>query len=262
MKTTEKTDVRESGVERGRVGLSHTSQKGLQYRAGEVREVEDVIVLESTFRILLNGEQVAAQVATDEQLRELGAGFVIDEGLADEVESVTVRGNAILVTAPRLCAAQTETGSSGGTSYRCGVRHVRSELAITPEEVIEVTEAIFSEDWQQTGALHCAVLFSEGRLVAKACDVGRHNTVDKVVGAAVLAGIDRSRCVLGCTGRQPSGMVKKAANAGIPILVSRAASTDQGIATAAAAGVALVCFSRGDRFTVYTHPERVAGLRP
>ncbi len=53
-------------------------------------------------------------------------------------------------------------------------------------------------------------------------------------------------------------MVKKAANAGIPVLVSRAASTDQGIATAEAAGVTLVCFSRGDRFTVYTHPERVA----
>ncbi len=242
--------------------MRHTTHKGLQYRAGEVGEVEDVIVLETTFRILLNGEQVAAQVATDEQLEALGAGFVINEGLADTVDSVTVRGTAILVTAPRLCAALTETGSSGGTSYRCGVRHVRSDLAITPAEVIEVTEAIFSDDWQQTGALHCSVLFHDGRLVAKSCDVGRHNTVDKVIGAAVLAGLDRSRCVLGCTGRQPSGMVKKVANAGVPILVSRAASTDQGITTAGAAGVTLVCFSRGDRFTVYTHPERLTGLRP
>jgi FdhD protein len=54
-------------------------------------------------------------------------------------------------------------------------------------------------------------------------------------------------------------MVKKAANAGIPVLVSRAASTDQGIATAEATGVTLICFSRGDRFTVYTHPQRVTG---
>ena len=183
---------------------------------------------------------------------------MIDEGLADEVESVAVEGNAILVTAPRHCGAATETGSSGGVSYRCGVRHVRSDMKMTPDEVRAVTGAIFSDDWQQTGALHCAVLFCGGRLVAKACDVGRHNTVDKVVGAAVLAGLDRSRCVLGCTGRQPSGMVKKVANAGIPVLVSRAASTDQGIATASAAGLTLICFSRGDRFTVYTHPERVA----
>ncbi len=237
--------------------MKHVTRTGRQYVGGEVREIQDVIVVEQTFRILLNGEQVAAQVASDDQLRELGAGFVINEGLADEVESVTVEGNAILVAAPRLCGAATETGSSGGVSYRCGVRHVRSDLTITPDEVRAVTGAIFSDDWKQTGALHCAVLFSGGELVAKACDVGRHNTVDKVIGAAALAGLDRSRCVLGCTGRQPSGMVKKVANAGIPILVSRAASTDQGIATASAAGLTLICFSRGDRFTVYTHPERV-----
>jgi len=240
--------------------VKHVSRTGRQYAGGEVREVKDVIVVEQTFRILLNGEQVAVQVATAEQLRELGAGFVIDEGLADVVDSVAVEGNAVLVSAPRLCGAATETGSSGGVSYRCGARHVTSNLTITPEEVIAITEAIFTEDWQQTGALHCAVLHEGGEIVAKAADVGRHNTVDKVVGAAALAGIERSRCVLGCTGRQPMGMVKKVANAGIPILISRAASTDQGIATAAAAGVTLVCFSRGDRFTVYTHPERIDGF--
>jgi FdhD protein len=240
--------------------MRHTSHRGLQYHAGEVREVTDTIVTELTYRILLNGEQVAAQVASDDQLEALGAGFVVDEGLADTVDAVAVSGNTILVRAPRICEAQTETGSSGGVSYRCGARHVRSGTTITPEEVIAVTEAIFTDDWQQTGALHCAVLFCGGTLVAKAADVGRHNSVDKVVGAAVLAGLDRSSCVLGCTGRQPLGMVKKVANAGIPILVSRAASTDQGIATAAAAGVTLVCFSRGDRFTVYTHPERVKGM--
>ncbi len=241
--------------------MIHTTHRGVQYRGGEVGEVEDVIVRETTVRILLNGEQVAAQVATDEQLRELGAGFVINEGLADSVESVAVKGTMILVKGPRNCGAQAETESSGGVSFRCGVRHVRSDVRVTPEEVIEVTASIFSEDWQQTGALHCSVLYCDGKLIAKSSDVGRHNTVDKVVGAAVLAGIDRSRCVLGCTGRQPSGMVKKAANAGIPVLVSRAASTDQGIATAGAAGVTLICFSRNDRFTVYTHPERVTGLQ-
>ena len=237
--------------------MNFVTWSGTQYRAGEPHPVEDTIVLETTFRILLNGEEVASQVASDEQLAELGAGFVIGEGLAEKIDSVVVEGDAILVTAPRRCDAATETGSSGGVSYRCAVRRVSSDLAVTPAEVQAVTGAIFSEDWQRTGALHCSVLFCDGRLVAKACDVGRHNSVDKVVGAAVIGGLDRSRCVLACTGRQPSGMVRKAANAGIPILVSRAASTDQGIATAEEAGIMLICFSRGDRFTVYTHPERM-----
>lgn len=93
----------------------------------------------------------------------------------------------------------------------------------------------------------------------KSSDVGRHNTVDKVVGYATLNGIDLSRCVIGCTGRQPAGMVRKDAHAGIPIVISRAASTDKGITTAEAAGITLICFSRGDRFTIYTHLERILG---
>ncbi len=84
--------------------------------------------------------------------------------------------------------------------------------------------------------------------------------MDKVVGHAGLNEIDLSRCVIGCTGRQPAGMVKKNANAGIPVVISRAVSTDKGIATADAAGITLICFSRGDRFTIYTHMERIVGV--
>jgi len=96
--------------------------------------------------------------------------------------------------------------------------------------------------------------------VVKSSDAGRHNTVDKVVGHAKLHEIDLSRCVIGCTGRQPAGMVKKNANAGIPVVISRASSTDKGIATAGASGITHICFSRDDRFTLYTHAERIIGV--
>jgi len=85
--------------------------------------------------------------------------------------------------------------------------------------------------------------------------------VDKVVGYAILNGVDLSRCMIGCTGRQPAGMIKKDANAGIPVVISRAASTDKGIAAADTAGITRVCFSRGDRFTIYTHPERIRAVQ-
>jgi FdhD protein len=80
-----------------------------------------------------------------------------------------------------------------------------------------------------------------------------------MVGYGVLNGIDLSRCVLGCTGRQPAGMVRKYAHADIPLVISRAASTDKGIAAAESAGLTLIGFSRGDRFTIYTCPERIIG---
>jgi FdhD protein len=55
-------------------------------------------------------------------------------------------------------------------------------------------------------------------------------------------------------------MVSKVANAGIPIIISKAAATDHGIVTARQAGVTLICFARGERFTIYTHPQRILGM--
>ena len=152
-----------------------------------------------------------------------------------------------------------EVGSSGGLSVLAEQRKVSSDIRITPEDVFSCTRETETDLWRKTGAVHCSVLFSEGKCVVKSSDVGRHNTVNKVVGYAILNRVDLSRCVIGCAGRQPAGMIKKDANAGIPVVISRAASTDKGIAGADAAGITLVYFSRGDRFTIYTHPEQIMG---
>jgi len=242
------------------MNLNH--HRGIQVRNGELSEINDTIVIEERFRIFFNDCLVTEMIASHDQLQELGAGFVITEGLARCVDKVKVDGNRILVHADRGCdvsQSKKEVGSSGGTSIVLEQGKVSSDLRITPEDVFSCTRGIETEEWRKTGAVHCSVLFSEGNCVVKSSDVGRHNTVDKVVGHAILNGIDLSRCVIGCTGRQPAGMIKKDANAGIPVVISRAASTDKGIAAADAAGITLVCFSRGDRFTIYTHPERILG---
>lgn len=239
--------------------------RGIRFDAGVAEETDDAVVIEDRFVIELNGTPVTEMVASRDQLRELGAGYVICEGLARSVDAVDVDGDRILVRSGTGCDPRPvtrETGSGGGTSFDGAFPPVVSDSRVTPAEVTAVTRAIETELWRKTGGVHCSVLFCNGELLAKSSDVGRHNTVDKLVGYAVLHGIDLSRCVIGCTGRQPAGMVRKYARAGIPLVVSRAASTDKGIATAEAAGITLIGFSRGDRFTVYTHPERVAGARP
>jgi FdhD protein len=235
---------------------------GIQIMNGVLSEINDTIVIEDRFRILLNDCLVTEMIASRDQLRELGAGFVITEGLARCVDKVKLDGDRILVYSDRGCdvsRSKKVMGSSGGTSILLEQGKVTSDLRIKPEDVFSCTRGIETEVWRRTGAVHCSVLFSEGQCVVKSSDVGRHNTVDKVVGHAILNGIDLSRCMIGCTGRQPAGMIKKDANAGIPVVISRAASTDKGIAAADAAGITLVCFSRGDRFTIYTHPERILG---
>ena len=174
-------------------------------------------------------------VASRDQLRELGAGFVITEGITRCVDKVRLDGDNILVYSDTGCDASRSkkvVGSSGGTSI------LREPDACFIRPPYLPRKMFFPSPGRSR--LKCGVrqaqsivrCFSAGRrCVVKSSDVGRHNTVDKVVGHAILNGIDLSRCVIGCTGRQPAGMVKKDANAGIPVVISRAASTDKGIAT-------------------------------
>ncbi|NMB78472.1 MAG: formate dehydrogenase accessory sulfurtransferase FdhD [Methanomicrobiales archaeon] len=236
---------------------------GIQVSGGVARKTEDPVVIEDRFDLFLNDTLVTGIVASRDQLRELGAGYLVSEGIVRCVDKVTVDGNRILAWSDTGCDLRVKprvTGSSGGTSFLVSLPRVESDISLTPAEVSAVTGEIETELWRKTGGVHCSVLFRDNRLIAKSSDVGRHNTVDKLVGYAVLNDIDLSRCVLGCTGRQPEGMVKKSAHAGIPVIVSRAATTDKGIATAEAANITLVGFSRADRFTVYTHPERIRGI--
>ena len=206
-----------------------------------VTETIDDVCIEESFRLYLNNEFIGELIASPSQLEELGAGHVICEGLASGVSGVQVSGDEIRMHA--------ETPDAKCTT--------ESSVTIEKEHIFEVMDSLVSEIWERTGGAHCSVLFSDGRLIARSEDIGRHNTVDKVVGYAILNNIDLSTCVLGCSGRQPAAMVSKAANAGIPIVISRSAATDKGIRTADLAGVTLICFARGDRFTVYAHPDRI-----
>lgn len=242
--------------------MIHT-HRSIRVDGGKGKQTDDAIVKEDRFELLLNDKPVTEMVASRDQLRELGAGYLVSEGIVRCVDKVKVEGDRILVYSDTGCDlrwTKREVGSSGGVSFISTPRRVISDIRLTPDNVIAVTKEIETDLWKKTGGVHCSVLFRDGRLLAKSSDVGRHNTVDKLVGYAVLNNIDLSGCVIGCTGRQPAGMVRKSANAGIPVIISRAASTDKGIAAAEASGITLIGFSRGDRFTIYTHPERIAGI--
>lgn len=239
----------------------------IQVREGNVIVLQDSVCVEDTFRLFLDDMPVAQIIASPEQLRELGAGFMICEGLSEHIEDVRVSKNEIRVYAGTGVARSSEQRrvdyelrASGCIGVRGLPKIVTSSLAIDRADVFRVIRQVESEVWKKTGGVHCSVLFQGGQLLVRSSDIGRHNTIDKIVGFAVLHGIDLSQCVIGCTGRQPAGMVAKVANAGVPIVVSKAAATDAGILLADRSNVTLICFARGERFTVYSHAERVVGL--
>lgn len=232
----------------------------VRYKGGDVEEITEPVVVEDKITLHLNGRKYLTLVATNDSLTELGAGFFVAAGIAKKILTVTVEGSDVYVEADDVSCVEGALESAGGFDPGKVLTVSAPDARITPEEIFAIREALNGDAWGETGGLHCTVLYHNHEQAAVFSDIGRHNTVDKAIGYMTLHGFDPADCAIGCTGRQPIGMVSKAANAGIPIIVSRAASTSAGIAAAQESGVTLICFTRDRRFTVYAHPERISGL--
>ena len=115
-----------------------------------------------------------------------------------------------------------------------------------------------AEKFRKTGGGHVAALYStDGELVALAEDVGRHNAVDKVIGAGATKNMDFRNLFLALSGRLTGDIVLKAARMKIPVIASLSAAISSGLEAAQLTGVTLVGFVRGKRMNIYTYPERI-----
>jgi FdhD protein len=137
---------------------------------------------------------------------------------------------------------------------------VKEGIRVTHMILQEIPGSVYQaqELFKDTGATHAAALFDEkGAIFAVREDVGRHNAVDKVIGAALLRGTQTSKMGVFLSGRASLELIVKAARAGISVMVSVSAPTDAAVTMAERLGIALVGFARDQGFTIYTHPERI-----
>jgi len=164
---------------------------------------------------------------------------------------------------------QVTTNSSCGLCGRLTIESIRADapplvcawtmapaVVASLPETLRAAQAVFRE----TGGLHAAGLFSpDGALQDVAEDVGRHNAVDKVIGRALMREeLPLSARALFVSGRSSFEILQKALFGGIPLVASVSAPSSLAIELAEEAGITLIGFVRGDRFNIYTHPERVS----
>jgi FdhD protein len=234
----------------------------------------DEVAVELPLEIRLNGSPVAVTMRTPGHDFELAAGFLYGEGIVDSAPQVDLPpdlpANTVDVIAPGArepSARRFYTTSSCGI---CGKGALEEVEAIAPVVaggpsvpralLASLPDRLRQPGFERTGGLHATGLFdAAGEPVAVHEDVGRHNAMDKVIGAALLAGtLPLSESLLCVSGRLAFELVQKAARAGAPILVGVGAPTSLAVELADDRGITLAGFARGGRVNVYTHQQRVS----
>jgi FdhD protein len=255
----------------------------------------DAVAVEEPLEIRVDGERVATTMRTPGADGDLALGFLFAEGILAGAADVSSAahcgrpgeegyGNVIDVRSAAGIHLDPERLLDGHRvapiSSACGVcgrraieglaarirpldptRRVPADLLVAAIDAISRAQPAFA----RTGGLHAAVLVGDdGALLAAAEDVGRHNAVDKVVGALLRAGrvgagasISGAPAVLAVSGRTGFEIVQKAAAAGVPAVASISAPTSLAVDLARAAGIALAGFVRGGGMNVYAHAERL-----
>ncbi len=238
--------------------------------------IEDPVTRESPLTIYFNDRELVTLLCTFEYVDELAVGFLYSEGFVRSKEDIreikTDSGEGVVKVVgrnPAVIAEQTflkryiTTGCGKGTSFYhlsdAVCRPVESGWRVESSRLFNlmVQAQRRSELFKTTGGVHSSALCTGDEIMFFREDIGRHNTVDKLIGRCFLDGIDTSDKILLTTGRISSEILVKAAKLGVPLIASRSAPTDLALKYAAELGVTVAAFVRNQRMNIYTHPERV-----
>jgi len=266
----------------------------VRVEAGRAERRPDAVAVEEPLEIRIDGETVAVTMRTPGADGDLALGFLFAEGMiagAADVGSVAHcgrpgeegYGNVIdvhsagghRIDVERVLEGRrfTTTTSACGVCGRRSIEGLLDRCAPVPEGgAVDAAEVLgcmarlagLQPVFSRTGGLHAAAAFgAEGLLLlASAEDVGRHNAVDKVVGALLRrgpGGRPTDARVLAVSGRTSFEIVQKAAAARVPVVAGVSAPSSLAVELARSAGVTLVGFARGDRLNVYSHAARITG---
>lgn len=248
--------------------------------------LRDQVAVEEPLEIRLNGKSLAVVMRSPGNDEELAAGFLHTEGILKGKHELRSIGHRLDSKNPGLCNIIDATTSnpsalkkrgwqrnfvSASSCGLCGkltIESVRLQAPPLADEIRVAATVLFGlvdrmrgeqQGFDETGGVHAAALFdAEGRLLSVREDIGRHNAVDKVVGAALLADeLPLEGRILAVSGRASFEIVQKALMARIPFVAAVSAASSLAVELAESSGMSLVGFLRGSSVNVYCGAERI-----
>lgn len=263
---------------------SYRIRKVERWRGNSSEQIDDCVAEEAPIAVMYNGEPHVVMLATPLDLEDFALGFSLTENIvadAGEVESIRTyeRSEGIEVRVripPSRCETAAEKGRNLTGRTGCGLCGARtlSQAVRRPPEVssklvvsaAEMTAALTNLRGVQrlnslTGAVHAAawVVPGDETLLVRE-DVGRHNALDKLIGALARKNTHFGAGFVVVTSRASFEMVQKCATVGIGLMAAISAPTGLAIRLAEETGVTLVGFARNEDHVVYAHPHRLRHL--
>jgi FdhD protein len=244
------------------------------------RDVPEEVAVALTY----NGSTQAVMMTTPADLEDFAVGFSLTERIVrslddiDSIEILPLKGgiearmwiadqcSRQLSKRRRMMAGPTGCGLCGIESLGEAlpvVPVVASDARFNPDQLMTALAALTESQalHRATRAVHAAGFWQPGRgMVTAREDLGRHNAMDKLVGALARNGVAASNGIAVITSRVSVEIVQKAATLGVPILMAVSAPTALALRTAQQAGITLIAIARTDGFEIFTRPDRVCDM--
>ena len=259
---------REAGI----VPHTYLTLKGEQVEPTEGGVIEEVLVT-----LYVNGQELATLMCSPLDEEMLALGFLYNEGVIEGLDEVgLVKANLprtvidVMLSRkdfepPRRMVLTSGCGGGITLQYLSDTHApLESEFTTTPQVILSRMRDMrgAAQLYNQVRGVHTAILANEERMLVGAEDIGRHNTIDKIAGKALQAGIDTRDCIIVSSGRISSEMLTKARRMGVPLVVSRTAPTSVAVELARMWNICIIGYVRQGGMRIYTHAERLGLQEP
>jgi FdhD protein len=245
-------------------------------RANSREKREKAVTREIALTINVDGEELSTLLCSPGHLKELVTGFLFTSGVIRDTSGIS------LLTVDRrrsIAHVQLDTdlpfrdylnkriytsGCGRGVLFHNPLDVIRrrvidSDFSVEAGFVMSCMSTFLrtSEEHRRTGGVHSCALLNGEDILLFFDDIGRHNALDKIIGAALMKGISLGDKAVLTSGRISSEILSKVLQAGIPIIVSRGAPSDQAVRIARMVNITMVGFARRDCLNLYSGEHRI-----
>jgi len=242
-----------------------------KYSNGKWQKLTLPVPREIPFTVYINNLELVTILCTPSKLNCLVIGYLYAEGIISDIKDILsmrvceddaladIRLNRTDFKLPERRVLT--SGCGGGISFDASLlsAKVQSSIYVSPEQILSSMRQMMQNAglYNISGGIHTSALADGDNLLVIGEDIGRHNTLDKILGECLLRKITTRDKILLTSGRVSSEMLRKTARMQIPIIASLTSATDRSVMLAKELGITLIGYAKGSHLTVYSNPERL-----